>query len=336
MVAILFPSLASPDAWSKPERRIIAGNAGGAPPRVWQIYQTPLEAFSSPAEHAFMNLYQAADRSAPARPRPRTAATSFAATSLAATDFSATDFAATGLLVSVRSVAEAAEIAPLAIDVIDLKEPLRGPLGACDPEVWHRSLAECEFAGEWSAALGEAGAAIPWASEVPPEFSFAKAGPAGIDRRARLGCFWEDLRRRLPPAVALVAVAYADWSAASTLPPEQVLEVAIRTGLGTLLIDTFGKDGRSSVEHLSFARLQRLVARAKDANCEVVLAGGATFEALATFARLGVRRVGVRGGVCQAGRESRLDSAAVERWAKQLAKLAQGRSEPSTEPSTPQ
>lgn len=270
----------------------------------------PISSIFRPLHPAPMNLYQAANPREAATSQPRTAAT--------------------GLLVSVRSVDEAEQIDRLGVDVIDLKEPARGPLGACDPDIWHRCLAASPFAGEWSAALGEMDSAIPLAAEVPPEFCFAKAGPAGIDRPADLVALWTDLRRRLPTSVALVAVAYADWLAAGTLAPERVLDEAARSGLRTLLIDTFGKDGRSTAEHLTLARLQALVAKADEAGCEVVVAGGVTFESLATLASLGIRRVGVRGGVCEGDRESRIDPAAVARWTNCLARIACGHSEPSS------
>ncbi|WP_164102386.1 (5-formylfuran-3-yl)methyl phosphate synthase [Candidatus Laterigemmans baculatus] len=233
-----------------------------------------------------------------------------------------TDSAATGLLVSVRSVAEAASIAPLAVDVIDLKEPRRGPLGATDPELWHRCLAECTTSALWSVALGEAEAALRWTAEVPAEFSYAKAGPAGLDRPEQLARLWDQLREQLPASVALVAVAYADGPAAGTIEPEHVLEAAVAAGLRTFLLDTFGKDGRSILEHLSPERLRMLVSRAAAAGCDVVIAGGVNFDALATLTQLQIRRIGVRGGVCGGNRQSAIDPSQVAHWVQRLRELA--------------
>lgn len=226
-----------------------------------------------------------------------------------------------GLLVSVRSVAEAISVAASPVEVIDLKEPHRGPLGACDPELWHRCGSECHFDGAWSAALGEADSALRLAGRVPGEFAFAKAGSSGLDSAEALVGLWSSVRQRLAPTVALVAVAYADFAAARTLPPEQVLAEAIRHRLQTLLVDTFVKDGRTSLDHLGVDRLRLLAAAAARSGCDIVLAGGVTIDTLPTFVATGPRRIGVRGGVCRGNRRSEIDPTAVAVWTDRLKKL---------------
>lgn len=239
-----------------------------------------------------------------------------------------------GLLVSVRSLAEARDVATLPVAVLDLKEPDRGPLGACDPDLWHRCQAQCRFDGAWSAALGESASALELAGEVPPEFAFAKAGPSGLGSPAAIAAMWAEVRQRLPPTVHLVAVAYADFSAADSLPPEQVLAEAARHAIQTLLIDTFTKDGRSSIDHLGTDRLRSLVAQARRRNCDVVLAGGVTSATLPVFVAIGARRIGVRGGVCRGDRRSEIDSAEVARWANRLRELAASSSPTGVPPQT--
>lgn len=244
----------------------------------------------------------------------------------ASENFAATDRTAStrppGLLVSVRSLAEARSVAASPVEVIDLKEPDRGPLGACDPALWHRCHSECPFEGAWSAALGEFASALELASRVPAEFAYAKAGPSGLDSSEALAALWCTIRQRLAPTTALVAVAYADFLAARTLAPEKVLAEAARHRIQTLLVDTFVKDGRTSVDHLGIDRLRSLVAAARRWGCDVVLAGGVTLGTLSTFASTGARRIGVRGGVCRGDRGSEIDPVEVARWTAQTEKLA--------------
>src|SRR5262245_14015076 len=72
-----------------------------------------------------------------------------------ATDPTTESCETTGLLVSVRSAAEA-EIALAAdADVIDIKEPDRGALGPADPTVWQEVLSVVNGRTVTSAALGE-------------------------------------------------------------------------------------------------------------------------------------------------------------------------------------
>lgn len=231
-------------------------------------------------------------------------------------------FRPTGLLVSVRSVAEAMAVAASPVEVIDLKEPHRGPLGACDPELWHRCGTECPYDGAWSAALGESDSALQLADHVPGDFAFAKAGPSGLDSAEALGELWAAIRQRLAPTVALVAVAYADSAAARTLAPERVLAEALHHRLQTLLVDTFVKDGRTSLDHLGADRLRSLVAAATRSGCDIVLAGGVTVDTLPIFVSTGPRRIGVRGGVCRGNRRSEIDPSAVAAWAARLKKLS--------------
>src|SRR5688500_14284157 len=60
-----------------------------------------------------------------------------------------------GLLVGVRSGEEAALALAGGADVIDVKEPRRGALGAADAEVWNEVAEEVRGRAMTSAALGE-------------------------------------------------------------------------------------------------------------------------------------------------------------------------------------
>src|SRR6478609_8313715 len=61
----------------------------------------------------------------------------------------------TGLLVSVRSAAEARTALAGGADIIDIKEPRRGALGPADPNVWKEIQETVGRRVPVSAALGE-------------------------------------------------------------------------------------------------------------------------------------------------------------------------------------
>ena len=61
----------------------------------------------------------------------------------------------TGLLVSVRSAAEARIALEAGADLIDVKEPRRGALGAADPAVWKDVCRAVAGRVPVSVALGE-------------------------------------------------------------------------------------------------------------------------------------------------------------------------------------
>src|SRR4051794_20645147 len=93
-----------------------------------------------------------------------------------------------GLLVSVRDAAEAAAALRGGADVIDVKEPRRGPLGRADDATVAAVVAAVAGRRPVSAALGEladAGAAAP----AVPGLAFVKwglAGAAAVDWGDRL------------------------------------------------------------------------------------------------------------------------------------------------------
>ncbi len=227
-----------------------------------------------------------------------------------------------GLLVSVRDLDEARLAAASNVSIIDLKEPQNGALGAASVEIWRaiaNELPDCLL----SAAMGELDQAIKVAGQVPTEFRFAKAGPVGARCRDELVSYWQTLRSRLPDSVELVAVAYADHEQSGTLPAETIFAAAQDAGLCTWLLDTFLKDGRSSIEQLGSDRLSVLLQVAAKSHARFALAGALTL----TDARsCGASEVwpawfAVRGDVCEQGRSGRLSADKISRWMSWLDSL---------------
>lgn len=228
------------------------------------------------------------------------------------------DRCATGLLVSIRSVREAMQLVGSGVDILDLKEPTRGPLGACDPQVWKECTELPAFPGAWSVALGEFEGAVERAMEVPEGIRYAKVGPSGIDNLRHLRELWGRVGSALSPTTELVGVGYADYVKAGSVEPEQVLKLATQFGLSTLLVDTYDKAGLGTVDELGNERLEFLCAAAKRAGIALVVAGKLQLTSLPAMKRWGVSRVGVRGAVCHQARTGDIDPALVEEWVRQV------------------
>src|SRR4051812_11568172 len=115
-----------------------------------------------------------------------------------------------GLLVSVRSAAEAEAALRGGATLIDVKEPAHGPLGRAEDAVIAAVLQRVAGRLPVSAALGELVDAGSGACPCPP-LSFVKWGLAGVVP----GTDWRDgLQRRaaavagVAPGCRVVAVAY--------------------------------------------------------------------------------------------------------------------------------
>jgi hypothetical protein len=218
-------------------------------------------------------------------------------------------------LVSVRSAAEALVAMAGGADLIDVKEPSRGSLGAVDPEV----LSEiCDAVGgrlPISAALGEL-AEFPVAkrrSDFPANLAFAKLGLAGSARDWRRR--WQAAIADFPPHVRPVAVAYADWQSAGAPSPFEVLQAASDAGCPYLLIDTWDKSRGSLLAHLTMKELHIIGFRASTGNVELVLAGSLDLDSIAQVLRLAPAYVAVRGAACLGGRTNAIERALVKRLA---------------------
>lgn len=217
-----------------------------------------------------------------------------------------------GLLVSVRDAEEAAIAVAAAADVVDVKEPSRGPLGAADPAV----LAEVAdvVAGRvpLSAALGEVcDRPAPLPASVAARLQFIKLGLAGCATVVDWPARWQRATESYAADLTRVAVIYADWRAARAPTPNEMLAWAAEGGCGALLVDTFDKRGGGLAELWSLEAVAELVAAARQLSLPVALAGSLTAEAIRRYVPLGPAFVGVRGAACLGGREGRLDAGLV-------------------------
>ena len=212
------------------------------------------------------------------------------------------------LLVSVRSVEEARVALQSGAEVIDVKEPRAGPLGAASLTVQRAIVDLLSGRGRLlSAALGELDQATTRDPPAAPGVHLAKAGLAR--QRVRP---WQTrldaLRHRLaqgPSPIHLVAVAYADAHTAGAPAVAEVLDYAISRTLPYLLVDTFLKDGTSLLSHIDLKALGRFTERAQSAGVKVALAGALELDAIEAIRTLRPDVIAVRGAACSGGKRGR-------------------------------
>jgi uncharacterized protein (UPF0264 family) len=203
------------------------------------------------------------------------------------------------LLVSVRSVHEAAIALESGAALIDIKEPSRGSLGRADDAV---VTAVVEYVGERrpvSAALGEL-------LEDPTPcrqagLTYAKYGLGGYGKRQSwrrdLAAAQTSLRAANPHC-HLVLVAYADWRQANAPPPEEICEFAAGIGCAAFLIDTCVKDGGTLLDWLSISEILQFGRRCKSSGMRLALAGSLGSEEIIRLKPAQPDWFAVRGAVC--------------------------------------
>lgn len=236
-----------------------------------------------------------------------------------------------GLLVSVRSVVEAAAALAGGVSIVDIKEPSRGPLGRAESAVTAAIVTVVAGHTPVTLACGELADGPVQVAEYFQEVCRRLAGRTPLPAAVKAGpgrlaadCWFEafkTLQAALPPRVEAVAVAYADWGSARSVQPELILAAAKEAGAKTLLIDTFDKSGPGLFDVAGVNTIRSWIALARQAGLRLALAGRLSCVEVAAIFQLGGEIVGVRSAACIGGRHGLIDAELVAN----LTAVAQGR-----------
>jgi uncharacterized protein (UPF0264 family) len=226
----------------------------------------------------------------------------------------------TKLLVSVRDAAEAQIAVTSGADLVDVKEPGRGSLGAADAATIRAVVEQVAGRVPISAALGELEEGRSLDPSLAGDVRYAKYGLAGFGRKSDWLRRWKAAIDGLPRGVVGVAVVYADWRRAAAPEPWEVISRAAAIGCGAVLIDTFDKTRGSLVRQMPIAQLARWVAAVRADGLVSVVAGSLRAADFDDVLALGCNYLAVRGAACAGDRTGHIERERVQR----LAALAQG------------
>jgi uncharacterized protein (UPF0264 family) len=225
------------------------------------------------------------------------------------------------LLVSVVDEGEARDAAAAGADIVDVKNPAEGSLGAPSPAVIERVRAAVPAELPVSAAIGDmpnlpGTAALAALGAARSGAAFVKVGLWGASTEMEAVALLRAVRDGVAgvPGAVVVAAAYADARrvAGAPLAPELLPRVVQAASVGVCLLDTAVKDGHGLLDWLAPDALTELVADAHAAGLQVALAGALRAEDLPVVRDTGCDIAGVRSAVCRDGRRSgRLDPARV-------------------------
>jgi dihydroneopterin aldolase len=209
-------------------------------------------------------------------------------------------------LASVRDEAEAAIALLARADIIDLKEPRRGALGALDRDTTRSIVSLIGGRVAVSATIGD----LPMQPETIGAAVLQKAA-CGVDY-VKFGVFPDDDARRcldaLQPVarrVPLILVLFAD-----RLPDFDAVAAAAAMGAVGLMLDTADKSSGSLLAHLDPRQLASFVTQAKTRGLTVGLAGSLTAADVPELLPLSPGLLGFRGALCNGSRGASIDPAA--------------------------
>ena len=202
----------------------------------------------------------------------------------------------TGMLASVNSVAEALLVLSAEVDIIDLKQPALGALGALNTDAVKQIVAGIGGRCLTSATIGD----LPM--QPDPVFNAVKAmTETGVDY-IKIGFFpggdWQGTVMKLSELteqnIALIAVLFAD-----TQPDPAIMEILKDAGFTGVMLDTMNKQKGSLTELMAKMAIAQFVRQAKDRQLLCGLAGSLRVEDIPDLMPYKADYLGFRGALCQ-------------------------------------
>lgn len=210
-----------------------------------------------------------------------------------------------GMLASVTSVEEAQIALAGGADIIDLKNPVQGALGALPLPVIREIVKAVARRKPVSATIGD----LPMQPHILAD-AVINTAATGVDI-VKIGFFGQFghaacIRAMAPLAArggAIVAVLFADDA-----PDFGLLGEMAHAGLYGVMLDTATKNGKRLRHHLDDGVLLKFVEHASSLGLLTGLAGSLAIPDIAALAKIGPDYLGFRGALCQeADRKARLD-----------------------------
>ncbi|MCL4367877.1 MAG: (5-formylfuran-3-yl)methyl phosphate synthase [Actinobacteria bacterium] len=242
------------------------------------------------------------------------------------------------LLVSVVHEEEVAAATAGGADIIDVKNPREGSLGANFPHVIRRVRELTPPGVPVSAAIGDAPnlpgmVALAAAGAAACGVQYVKVGLLGPrESRDALLLLTEVCRaaRAQDRAVRIMATAYADARKIGSFPPLDLPMVAAEAGADGCMLDTASKNGATLLSELGAAELEAFVAGCRSVGLLCALAGSLREEDVPRIHELGPDIIGVRTAACRGDRlTGRVDQDAVRSLKHRIAALESLPSGPS-------
>lgn len=211
------------------------------------------------------------------------------------------------VLVSPQNVAEALVCLSAGVEIVDVKNPDEGSLGANFPWVIREIKTHVSGRALLSATVGD----VPFKPGTISQAAlgattagadYVKVGLYGISNAREAYAMMAAVRRAAEMTerkVTVVACAYADASRIGAISPLEAITPVKEAGCDGIMIDTAIKDGKSLFAHQDTDALKTFVESARALGLLTALAGSITKEHLGRLAMIHPDIIGVRGAVCE-------------------------------------
>lgn len=209
------------------------------------------------------------------------------------------------LLVSPGNPSEATTAYEGGADIIDVKNPKEGSLGANFPWIISEIREAVPSEIPVSVAIGDfpylpGSASLATYGVIQAGADIVKVGIKGPgDKEEAVDLMEKVVKSASEDYSKVVACGYGDYERAKTIDPMLVPEVARESGADIAMLDTAVKDGEPLTHFLDFEELENFIRKSHSHGLEAALAGSLGFEEISKLKDLGPDVIGVRGAVCQ-------------------------------------
>ena len=223
------------------------------------------------------------------------------------------------LLVSPINIEEAIIADSGGADIIDVKNPKEGSLGANFP--WVIQEVKSRVTKPLSATIGDFNykpgtASLAALGAAAAGAQYVKVGLYDIQTEAQAYEVLSSIVRAVKSYDRnriVVASGYSDYARIGSLPALKLPAVAERAGCDVVMVDTGIKDGKSTFEFMDEPELRSFVDSAHSKGLQCALAGSIKFRDIDMIRNIGPDIIGVRGLVCGGDRNECIKADLIDR-----------------------
>ena len=210
------------------------------------------------------------------------------------------------LLVSVLNRRDAVEAVEGGADIVDVKNPAEGALGANFPWIIREVRDTVPHELEVSATIGNlpylpGTASLAALGAAVSGVNYIKAGLHGIKNPSQGFEIMQSIRRaveKLTPKVKVIAVGYADYKELGCINPLRLPDIAHKAEADGVMIDIDRKDEKRLFNYFKPSELKGFVKAAHRSNLIAALAGSLGPDNVDAVSEVGADIFGVRRAVC--------------------------------------
>jgi len=230
------------------------------------------------------------------------------------------------LLISPINTEEAIAASNGGADIIDVKNPKEGSLGANFP--WMiRSVKDAigsrqpisATIGDFNYKPGTASLAALGAASSGADY--VKVGLYDIQTEEQALDMLTNIVRSVKdydPSKKVVASGYSDYERINSISPMLLPAIGAKAGVDVVMVDTGIKDGRTTFEFMSEDELVEFVNLAHEFGHDSAIAGALKFEDLPMIKRIQPDIIGIRGMVCGGDRSTTIKEELVEKLKSEM------------------